>query len=258
MLIHFRLFTVALKDKCCSTESILWHPRGTRQNIPEKARGILSISPEWVRERGMPQGVEPRGASRAIDQTKGILSIFLRGFEVILAVAKGRSWYRHYFYVPTSANTSLPDNVTSLVLRGSVLALSSILSGSSRQSSKLLRSQMFLLCGPGASWRTARKMSACNVATPPALQQSEQTPLCRSRHFSNANWRLPTGDLSKYHWMARYRPKWLKVNWICSPITFPAPSEQKIMVIFILKNVRHQGNNISTWRSDLIFYWIKV
>ena len=35
-------------------------------------------------ERGMPQGAKPRGASRATERTKGILSLFPRGFEVIL------------------------------------------------------------------------------------------------------------------------------------------------------------------------------
>ena len=59
-------------------ESILRPPRGERQNIPEKARGIMTISPTKAREK-------PRGDSPEVfpELLEGILSLFPRGFEVI-------------------------------------------------------------------------------------------------------------------------------------------------------------------------------
>ena len=69
-----------------------------------KIEGNIDNIP-WVSERARdaPKGRSPEGASRAIERTKGILSISPRFWGNIVAVAEGTSWYRHYFYFLTSA-----------------------------------------------------------------------------------------------------------------------------------------------------------
>ena len=80
------------------TESILRAPRGERQNIPENARGIMSLS---LTKGGEIRGEKPRGkAPRFFPK---VFPNFWKGYWGIIwgniALAEGSSWYWYYFYI---------------------------------------------------------------------------------------------------------------------------------------------------------------